>query len=256
MRYINCNFLKYNLISPSHVIRIGSVRDGGYYSTKRAIEAAQFLLSGGISYNAEFERDFKTINSEAKIIMVDGSFNLFSYILRPIYWMLFKKSYIKKIPNLIDMLLLKSQSVFIKRYIGISNGLTIRDILNQYNLQGQGFLKLDIEGAEYNVLKEIIDSRYKFNAIAIEFHDVPNRIGEINNFIAEIGMSMIGFCINETGKLDKNGMPNTIELSFVEDAFVTPNEYDIVAGKTFSNEVNNELLVAVVSKENVREQIS
>jgi hypothetical protein len=248
MEYINCNFLEYNLVDQNHVIRLGSLRDGGYYATKRLVESSDFLLSGGISYNAEFERDFKNINSASKIIMVDGSFNLLLYLIRPIYWMLFKKSYLVKIPYLIDMLLLKKESIFLKDYIGVPNGLSIEKIVSQNNLLGNGFLKLDIEGSEYNVISEILSLKNRFNGVAIEFHDVPDHIVEINYFIANIDMVLIGFCINETGKLNQSGIPNTIELSFAKEMFVTPNAYDTHSGKVLSNEGANELLIPVYVK--------
>jgi hypothetical protein len=49
MVIINCDFLKLEFIRLPHVIRIGSIRDGGYYLTKRLVEESSFLISGGIS---------------------------------------------------------------------------------------------------------------------------------------------------------------------------------------------------------------
>lgn len=89
MKFADSSFLKYTLVDQNHIIRIGSIRDGGYFVTKRLIENSSFLISDGISYNAEFERNFQTINSQAKIIIIDGSFSFLSYLLRPFYWILF-----------------------------------------------------------------------------------------------------------------------------------------------------------------------
>ena len=86
MRIIATDFLKYKIFNLNHIIRIGSIRDGGYYVTKRLVENSTFLISAGISYNAEFERDFKNINPNCRVIMIDGSYNFISYILRPVYW--------------------------------------------------------------------------------------------------------------------------------------------------------------------------
>jgi hypothetical protein len=85
MKEVKCDFLKIDDsdLNLNHVIRIGAVRDGGYFVTKRLIEEADFLISGGISYNVAFEKDFWDINRTAKLIMIDGSFNFFTYIARP-----------------------------------------------------------------------------------------------------------------------------------------------------------------------------
>ena len=59
MKEVKCDFLKINEsdLNQNHVIRIGSVRDGGYFVTKRIVENSDFLISGGISYNVAFEKD-------------------------------------------------------------------------------------------------------------------------------------------------------------------------------------------------------
>ena len=77
MKEIKCNFLEMNRsgLKLNHVIRIGAIRDGGYFVTKRLVEDADFIISGGISYNVAFEKDFWDINRTAKLIMIDGSFN-------------------------------------------------------------------------------------------------------------------------------------------------------------------------------------
>ena len=120
MKEIKCDFLKtdFSDLNLNHVIRIGAVRDGGYFVTKRLIEEADFLISGGISYNVAFEKDFWDINRNTKLIMIDGSFNFFTYIARPFYWMIFKRSFTMKIGGLIDMLFLKKRATFLKKYLG------------------------------------------------------------------------------------------------------------------------------------------
>lgn len=244
MKIINCSFLNFKQYDLNHIIRIGSIRDGGYYVTKRMVEESSFLISGGISYNARFERDFKEVNPKCKIIMIDGSFNLISYLLRPFYWFYFKKSYKKNISSLIDMIILKSESIFLKKYLGVKSGVTIDSVFENYNLKGKGYLKLDIEGAEYEILDEISLLQKRFYGIAIEFHQVPNNIDLINTFISRVDKCVIGFSINETGGVDENNIPNTIELCFADTEFVKENNYDYHSGKIFSNEIGHELMIA------------
>ncbi len=246
MKEINCSFLKigYSHLNLDHVIRIGSIRDGGYFVTKRLVEDSDFLISGGISYNVAFEKDFWDINRNAKLIMIDGSFNIFTYLARPFYWMIFKRSFTMKIGGLIDMLFLKKKAVFLKKYLGPN--LSVKQIFDLHiKGESKGYLKLDIEGAEYALLDDITSFRSRLIGVAIEFHDVPDHISAINDFVAKLKMSLIGFNINETGGLNADNIPNVIELCFTTDQYVNITEIDAKAGKKFSNEPGNDLLIPV-----------
>lgn len=242
MKEVKCDFLNINEtdLNLNHVIRIGSVRDGGYFVTKRIVEDSDFLISGGISYNVAFEKDFWDINRNTKLVMIDGSFNIFAYLLRPVYWMLFKRSFLMKIGGLVDMLYLKKKAVFLKKYLGPD--FPLKKIFDVHIGPGmKGYLKLDIEGSEYALLDDIISFRTRLNGVAIEFHNVPDHIPEINAFISKLQMSVISFNINEVGKLNAANIPNVIELCFAARQYADETEADIKAGRKFSNEPANEL---------------
>ena len=244
MKEVRCDFLKINQsdLDLNHVIRIGSVRDGGYFVTKRIVENSDFLISGGISYNVAFEKDFWDINRDTKLIMIDGSFNIFTYLLRPFYWMIFKRLFLMKIGGLVDMLYLKKKAIFLKKYLGPD--FPLKQVFDLHIKEKmKGYLKLDIEGSEYGLLDDIISFKNRLNGVAIEFHNVPDHIPEINDFILRLQMSVIGFNINEVGKLNIAGIPNVIELCFADKQYADVTEMDVKAGKKFSNEPVNELFV-------------
>jgi len=244
MKEIKCSFLdfKYQALNLNHVIRIGAIRDGGYFVTKRLVEDSEILISGGISYNVAFEKDFWDINRTAKLIMIDGSFNLFTYLARPFYWMIFKRSFTMKIGGLIDMLYLKKKAIFVKKYLGIRYSL--KNIFDEYvKREKKVYLKLDIEGSEYDLLDDIISYQDKICGLAIEFHNVPDHIPEINKFLIRLQKCLIGFSINETAKLNASGLPNVIELCFADNLYVEIQDTDKKAPKIFSNEHYNELLI-------------
>lgn len=244
MKEVKCDFLEINDsdLNLNHIIRIGSVRDGGYFVTKRIVENSDFLISGGISYNVAFEKDFWDINRNTKLILIDGSFNIFTYLARPFYWMIFKRSFLMKVGGLIDMLYLKKKSIFLKKFLGPVFPLKkVFDIYTQKQMKG--YLKLDIEGSEYDLLDDIISLKDRLTGVAIEFHDVPNHIPEINNFISKLQMSVIGFNINEVGKLNSDNIPNVIELCFADKQYSNVTEMDVKIGRKFSNEPTNELII-------------
>jgi|GEM_PF-3032743 len=71
------------------------------------------------------------------------------------------------------MIILKSESLFIKKSLGVKSGLTIGRVYKIFNFSGKGYLKLDIEAAKYELLDETSELQDKFYGIAIEFHYVP-----------------------------------------------------------------------------------
>mgnify|MGYP001386383880 CR=1 FL=1 len=47
-------------------------------------------------------------------------------------------------------------------------------------------LKVDIEGAEYKILKDILSNFKKINCLIIEFHSVRENLDKIYNFVDKI----------------------------------------------------------------------
>lgn len=97
------------------------------------------------------------------------------------------------------MLLLKHETIFLKKYIGSPEGLTIQNIFKTFKLIEFGYLKLDIEGTEYEVLSDMLGNKFRFSGLAILFHNVPDNIDKINNFLIKFALSLIGFSMNEIG---------------------------------------------------------
>lgn len=57
---------------------------------------------------------------------------------------------------------------------GCKAEVTLRNVVSLDDIPGADFLKMDIEGGEFEVFKNTKDFR-KFKHIAIEFHDAPGR---------------------------------------------------------------------------------
>lgn len=128
--------LKFN-----EVKRYGSKGDGGYVVAKKAIEKSNFLISGGIESNNEFEIDLAKLGIFG--VQIDNSIDL-------------PPKFHKNLE-------------FIKATLGDLSEIDINNLVNKFPKNKSGILKLDIEGSEYSVLKDV-DNYNRFNAIIIELH--------------------------------------------------------------------------------------
>jgi hypothetical protein len=194
--------------------RIGKENDGGYLINSEAILKSDYLLSFGIFDDWSFEKNFIKYNKSAKIFCYDDiiSFNF-----------IFIRS-IKKI--ILDLIKLKFSNIFrnlytILDYIFINNKIkfykkkiTTGDIQEIIKNLDKVFLKVDIEGSEYDILEDILKVQNKMSALIIEFHDIDKNRAVIENFIQRLELNLTHIHPNNYGKLDKNNDPIIIELSF------------------------------------------
>jgi hypothetical protein len=91
--------------------------------------------------------------------------------------------------------------------------ITIKKILSK---RKNVLLKVDIEGAEYKILKDILSNFKKINCLIIEFHSVRENLDKIYNFVDKIkNLKLIHIHGNNINKLDSSGYPYALELTFV-----------------------------------------
>ena len=207
--------------------RIGSIDDGGYVVPLKTILTSSFLISFGINDNWDFEKDFvkKSKTSVwAYDYSVDSKFwyskfkkDLIKFLLLKI----FKPKKIYKMLQYIDFLFffkLFSKNRFFLRKIGNEPGsLSLIEIINnRLSVKNNIFLKIDIEGSEYSILKDIINLKNKLQGIVIEFHDVSKNIDIISKFIEELksDLYLVHIHGNNYSVKELNRNPEAIELTF------------------------------------------
>lgn len=128
-------------IEKNELKKYGSRSDGGYILPKSIVRTSNFLISGGISDNNDFE--IELAETGIKGVQIDNS--------------------IYSAPKLHRNL------QFLHATLGASSGPSIEQIASNFEKNWVGILKLDIEGSEYEVLK-MVKSFSKFSAIVVEFH--------------------------------------------------------------------------------------
>lgn len=185
--------LKPNWQSENEYIRIGSKYDGGYWITKRVLRKADFLVSGGIESNNDFE--YYLARNGIPGIQIDNS--------------------VDRAPKAHKKL------QFIKKTLGISENNISRYIpINSKNV----IIKLDIEGAEYETLKQITDFS-KVICLIVEFHEIYKIVEEdfwrsLKELLSKLKLSHDNICVkaNNAGGtfiIGNQILPKVIEVTFV-----------------------------------------
>jgi hypothetical protein len=211
------------------LIRLGKDNDGGYLVDKNSIYQSDFLLSFGISNDCSFEDDFISLNPNIFCNCYDHSVSLkfwkryfwlvlgnflfkgFSFkevILNYKIYKRFKNFFTKKNVSLINKKIGNGHSNY---YSLIPAEEVIKKIIKKHK---SIFLKIDIEGSEYDILNDIILYSKYFSGLVIEFHSIHLHLDKILNFINKIDLTLIHLHGNNYADLDINDNPTVIELSF------------------------------------------
>ena len=190
----------------NNLIRLGPKRDGGYVIDKRIIRKIDHIITCGLNDDWMFEKNFLKYSNKTNVLAYDHNVNSSFWLKRLfkdiIHFFLLKKLSFWKIINIFGyldyILFFKNKNKHFKIKVGKKNipskEITINEILKD---KKKVLLKVDIEGAEYEILKEI------------------------NKFISQIkDLKIIHIHGNNVHKIDKYGFPYAIELSFINSKLI------------------------------------
>jgi len=216
----------------THLERVGKNNDGGYIIPSKSIEDTDHLFSFGMYDDWSFEFDFKKKNPNTKIIVFDKSVNLYFWIKRLVknflLFFCFKLKlniFLKSFFTFFEykFFFYKKNCIHIKKFLHSSNEeiryfnkkdfISLDSILEKW-ISKSFFLKIDIEGAEYRILDDIIKNQKNLNGLIIEFHDCDLMLNYIHKFINEIKLDLVHLHVNNFGKINSKQFPSVIELTF------------------------------------------
>lgn len=219
------------------LIRMGSDHDGGYLVDPKSIEQSNALIALGVGRNWSFEKDFL----ERKSVRIHA----YDYSIGLGYWI---KHFLKRVLAVLIgrfsdpfdavklflefKIFFKDSAVLYLEKVGTAPGCdtNLKKALDKLD-RAPLFLKVDIEGYEYQILEEIIRCKDDLTGLVIEFHSVSDNIEQIEDFINKIGITLIHIHPNNN-RLDEEGDPKAIELTFsknptkLEDKFIHPHALD------------------------------
>ena len=232
--YLNLyNFLK--PIYKSKLIRLGSENDGGYLINENVIGKVDNLVSLGIEYNWDFEKDMY-YKSNCKIHAYEKlsySFLFWSlFTIRQIIQFIFNPNFksIKKIFLFIDFIFF-----FRNKKIKLNNNTIIHPLnkhISNFNSNQKDLnfifktlklnnvvLKIDIEGSEYRIFDQIIKNQNNILSLIIEIHDIDLHKTKIKEFIDKLELKLIHIHVNDDGWLNEDNFAPIVECTFTREEF-------------------------------------
>ena len=221
------NFLKPYDVDIDDLIRIGPNSDGGYVIHKESLNLTKKIITCGLNDDWKFEKNFKKLNKNCRIEAYDHTINNKFWYERfkkdIIHFFLLKKLSLRKIIKIFDYLDYKKffkneNKHFLQKIVKKpknNNEISLIDLIaNDESI----FLKIDIEGDEYDILQDINQKSENLISLVIEFHEIQKNLKLIENFITKVSnLKLIHIHANNFKKVDMNGNPNDIELTFINE---------------------------------------
>ena len=233
----NFNYLR--PIKVNNLIRIGNKNDGGYIVPSKPFQQIDGIVSFGLGDNFSFEQNALIQNNRLKIIVYDHTVNFFYFLkkfLKSIKRIFYLKSNLFNILNKFNTLvnyvlifLINKKAKHIKnkivKKICFSNESNLRSVF--CNLKEKKFLlKIDIEGDEYEIIKDIKEFSKKIHILIVEFHNLDkkrkifkNSIFFLKNFFNIIHIHGNNYC-----SLCEDKFPEVIEFTFLNKKIYSINE--------------------------------
>jgi hypothetical protein len=234
------DFNRCHPIALNDLVRIGNKNDGGYILAKRQIEKTDMVLSFGIRDDWTFEEGFLK-RKDVKIYSFDYSTKDLPFL---------NQKFTKKLVNVflgvgVNILRLNPRRIkncietfrraknfykffdgknrcFIPKFLGrhddeqnVCFNTIFKRLGNNEDLSV--FLKMDIEGAEFQTLPELIPFLSKLNGMAIEFH-IGSKVDEFDKlldlFSEDFYIAHVHGC-NYGGYIQNTNVPSVLEMTFI-----------------------------------------
>jgi hypothetical protein len=217
-------------VACERLARIGSANDGGYVVPLAAVNAANALLSFGLSHDWTFERDFKRHNAGAVVHCYDHTVSLrtaFEYSIGQLlrFFLQFRTRALRKAFTWIDYIFFfRGDKLHFRQRIWRDNqnhSATVEDAFGRLPAECRVFVKIDIEGSEYRMLDDVLRHSPNIVSIAIEFHDVDILSERFNALVAKIkhDFYIVHIHGNNMGGTTPSGFPIASEITFLNKRF-------------------------------------
>ena len=237
------------------LLRLGRNKDGGYVIPQVCLSASKYLLSAGIYTDWSFEDQFISLSQSLGYLLIDPTTSirsLFAETARMViqpncspHYKLLKLSHL--IYNLFRVPIMRRRygSSFVEYFLSpsrlpdisnkMSTEITIPASLEKLGLDtcsslhhASTFLKIDIEGSEYELMSDIVSYSQFFSGIALEVHDLDNRYKEFSDLMKSLHAAgfLVAHCHpnNSGGVIEGTRLPRLLEITFVNKILLSSSD--------------------------------
>ena len=218
------------------LVRLGPHGDGGYVVPRVAVDRSACLLSLGVKQDWSFEKAFVAANARARVVGVDPS-------VGPA---LFARQILDNSAGVVTAALtgrrrerrkraaVLSRSLDYFRFFGRRHRHLRRRVVgapgagSDVSLAGllesvaqapplEVFLKMDIEGGEYDVVPHVAAHAARFGCVVVEFHGIGRRPARFIDALdaLESGFRIVHVHGNNYGGYAAIGLPDVLEVTWV-----------------------------------------
>jgi hypothetical protein len=205
--------------------RLGRDHDGGYVLPESVIALSEHLVSFGLSWDWSFEKDFKARNSRIRIDAYDHTI----YPRGIIRWAakaVLNAALLRQSPRDAARTLRDAADYctimrhFVQRVSVVKarkNDVTIPEVFGRVPAGRRIFLKMDIEGSEYDVLPDILAHSQDIICMVIEFHDLSRTRETFESSVRSIlrDFEVVHIHGNNWGDVADDGLPDVLEMTFL-----------------------------------------
>jgi hypothetical protein len=228
------------------LVRLGRDGDGGYLVPAAALAPAALLLSAGLHDDWSFEKDFKRHRPDARVVAVDGtaglrlllwrSFPRIFQILGAVLMRNFarakaKWAYFKKVPDFAGFF---RHEIFLRQMLHATpapDGVTLPELMRAHapaaGAAPNVLLKLDIEGAEFGVLRGDLGPLLAQAAgLVVEFHRLDQHWPEFLEIVARLEPDFVVAHVhgnNYEPLIPGTDVPRSIEVTWLNRRLAPPH---------------------------------
>jgi hypothetical protein len=232
------------------LMRVGRSYDGGYVVPRCALMAAQHLISVGVNDDWSFERASVELNPALCLMGVDATTTAWYVVRRGLRFRVeyllacltgrgAKREFLRaRMPSVFDYWRFWAEHTLIHKMLSWHAGATtvrLQDLMDRTLANGSEsrvFLKIDIEGAEYALLDDIVSAGPRLTGLAMELHDVPAHRDQVTRFFAALRphFVLVHLHANTYDGVDRDtALPKVVEATWLARSLITEPERDVLA---------------------------
>ena len=225
-----------NDLAPLEVdlVRVGNKGDGGYLLPRGLITDCDYLITFGISTEWSFEEHARSLNKRIKVHAVDRTSGVVAFLYSAMRSLTLRD--VNRKERFHDFLTYIKHAIrfakffwkpgfrFDRRWVvGVAatkKELSISHVLSRIDADQNVLFKIDIEGAEYDILPSIISSiderKIALRCLVIEFHDTHERRKEFLDLVGSLRrhLEIVHLHGNNCVAAAPDGFPQVVEITF------------------------------------------